>query len=666
MDNNLDIIYNRKYLVIVPSMSEDLYEGFQHSFHNTVLMKNNLDEVEKIAKFINRNNFGQLIFVDYQVEYEQLMEKLNDKHEIKFIFTKSLGGLSDKFLYNTFKNIYKLYQDKVVDSLGVLDKGLYEVLKKKKDKVKFITLDIPRKNNCRENKFKTIGVLNSDDVKTHSFYNELSAVKLVKYDTVKLYKFNKITKNFLKLFNIKYTKCTSLEDTMRDNIANLYINFTDNNILLFLESMDLGVPCIVGNNEFLDENLRSYLMVQSDDDINEIAKKIDLVQEHYDDIMQKYDCFRNEYSLRTKNLVEDFLDCDIDTLQNDEKDVLITVVVPVYNTAKYLEKALKSIINAVIDDTEILIINDGSTDNSEDIILKYQKKYPELIRYIKQENHGLGNVRNVGLKEAKGKYIASIDSDDTIDLRFFAEAMKYLREDVDVLVYDWETINEQGSYVTSAVDYIFDKKNLYEGLLYTTIMPSTCNKIIKKSLYEDLNLKFIEDKYEDLSANPFVLLTARTIKYIPKPYYKYYTRSNSIMRTNAGYSMINVIKLVNERLLQYKKYINVDIDEFKYYTFSWRIEEFIFNQLYTVKDEEMDEFIDYVINNLYDVIVSVFESKYYGEMVNKLKEDNKKYIQERNEAFKNKKLTEFIRKARKKKDYFVLTPVIIYYGDNNG
>ncbi len=667
MNNNKEIIYNQKYLVIVPAMSEELYESFQYSFNNTVLMKNNPDELEKMANFINRNNFNQLIFVDYQMEYVQLLDRLNTEHEIKFIFTKALGNLSDPFIYNTFKEIYKLYTDKVISSIAFLDNGFYQTLAKKGDNVYFICLDILRKQSKKSNLSNSIGILNSDNIKTHSYYNELSAIKLVDNTSVKLHKFNKTTKRFLKLFNIKYKKCSSLEDTMKNNLVNLYINFTENNPLIFLESMDLGIPCIVGNNEFLNDDLRKYLMVKSDDDINEIATKIATISESSSEIFKKYDLFRKQYSKKSKESIEQFLNCSIVLDKNENKDILVTIVVPVYNTEKYLEASLKSIINAVIDNMEILIINDGSTDNSERIILKYQKRYPQLIRYIKQENHGLGNVRNVGLKEARGKYIASIDSDDTIDSRFFTECMDYLNDNIDVVVYDWETITDHESYLTSAIDYIFNEGNLYEGLLYTTIMPSTCNKIIKKSLYDDLDLKFIEDKYEDLSANPFILMSAKTIKYISKPYYKYYTRTNSLMRSSAGYSMIDVIKTVEERLQKYNNYLNIDIDKFKYYTYSWRIEEFIFNQLYTIDEKELVSFIDYMTTNLYDTIVSVFDSKYYNDMLDKLSSDkNKKYIQNRNKAFKEKKLADFIKKIRKKKDYYILTPVIIYYGDNNG
>ena len=89
--------------------------------------------------------------------------------------------------------------------------------------------------------------------------------------------------------------------------------------------------------------------------------------------------------------------------------VKVSVIIPVYNVENYVAKCIDSVLSFKHKDIEILIVNDGSTDGSEEVCMQYVKKYPDLVRYIKQENHGLGNVRNVILKNAKGKYIASID-----------------------------------------------------------------------------------------------------------------------------------------------------------------------------------------------------------------------------------------------------------------
>lgn len=666
INKSLDIIYNKKYLVIVPAMSKELLESFAYSFQNTIFMNNNLDEVDFMVEFINKNNFKRLILVDYQVEYVHLLEKLKQEVKIDFIFTKSLGALTDKFIYDVFMKVYDLYKQHE-SLLGLLDKGLYEALKKREN-VKYLCLDIAKtNNNDLTYEPSEIGLLNKEEDPKHSFYNELSAIKLLDEKIAKISNPTKTTKEFLKVFNIPHKIVSNEDELLKNNAVNLYINFAANNNILFLKSMDNNVPCLLGNVEILDDypTLKEKLVLNSDDSIDEIASKIEEVISSREKICKEYEHFRKDYTKKSKESVSEFLNLKLPNHEKSTTELLMSVVVPVYNVEEYLAKSLDSIIAARIDNMEILIINDGSTDDSEKIILEYQNNYPELIRYIKQENHGLGNVRNVGLKEAKGKYIASIDSDDTINRDFFEQALKYMEDDIDIIICDWLSVTDDTKFETAALDYIFSDINRYEGLLYTTIMPSACNKIIKKSLYKELDLTFIEDKFEDLSANPFIMLRAETIKYINKPYYEYYLRSNSINRTKPGLSMIDIIKIVNERLIKYQDYINVDLEKFKYYTFSWRIEEYIINQLYTISEDEIDAYIKYITDNLKKVMIDIFNNDYYKKRIESLKTPAfKNYINKRNKAFEEGELVKFIKKARKNNNYYKLTPPIIYYGEN--
>ena len=667
-DRKLDYIYNKKYLVIVPKMSEEYYDAISYTFKNTIFMDNTIDDINYVTDYINNNNFEQLIFVDYQSEFERIFLNLNKKHTIKYIFTKSLGGLSNLFYYSIFNSIYDNYKKGKISNIGFLDYGLYTVLKNKKDDVNYIKLDIKREEKDEYSDTNSIGVLNESVNDRHSYYNELSAIKLSNKYIPHILKPYEITKKFLDTFNMEYISENSIDKVFKNNIINMYINFTDNNYLNFIKSMDLGIPCILGNSCILDDysSLHNMLVVNSDDNVNEINEKIETVISNKESIMKEYEKFRKEYSESCNKLATEFLNVEIESKQEKEEyDKLISAIVPVYNTSEYLEKSLDSIIRAIPDNSEIIIINDGSTDGSEEIINRYEKEYPELIRTIHQKNHGLGNVRNVGLKEAKGKYIASIDSDDTINSDFFSSAIEYLKNDVDIVICDWLTVTNDSKYETAAIDYVFNNINKYEGLLYTTIMPSTCNKIIKKSLFDELKLTYKEDKYEDLSTNPIIMLRAKTIKYINKPYYEYYIRSNSIMRSSAGLSMIDVIKFLDDRVYQYKEYVNVDMEEFKFYTYAWRIEEYVMNQLYSLDEKEIKKFINHINNNIRNIIIDIFSSKYYKDVLNTLKEKDRDYILKRNKAFENNKLLEFITKSRKDDNYFKLTPVIMYYGDNN-
>ncbi len=98
---------------------------------------------------------------------------------------------------------------------------------------------------------------------------------------------------------------------------------------------------------------------------------------------------------------------------------LVSIIVPVYNVEKYIEKCILSIINQTYTNLEIIIVNDGSLDHSENIIKEYISK-DNRIKYIKRENGGLGAARNTGIENATGKYIAFVDSDDWIDPEMYS------------------------------------------------------------------------------------------------------------------------------------------------------------------------------------------------------------------------------------------------------
>ena len=657
IDNEL--IYNKEYLVILPMICSNMKEQFEYSFGNVFLF-NDKKDVQKQINIIKKSNFKQVILVDYHVQYKEIINSLPEKQIYKMIFTKSLGAFSNEKNYDLFNGLIELVNDYNIKKVGFLDYNLY-VTFKNKIKCSHISLDI--KQEEKENNFdsKKIGILNNENNPMHSYYNELSALLFNKNKAV-LKSCNNVTKDFLKLFKIKYTKT---KDNYSGNLLNLYINFTDNDNIVFIKSMDKGVPCILGNNELLKgTTLEKYLSVDSDDSIDEISEKIELVEKNRKKILDEYKLFREEYTRKSKKEIVDFLDYSKDEKKDKKFDKLLTIVVPVYNVEKYLDKCLKSVINAIPNKikkkTELLIINDGSLDNSEQIIKQYLEKYKELIVYINQKNGGLGHVRNVALEKAKGKYIASIDSDDTINKKFFSTCLKDLENDVDIVIYDWLIKTDKMTYPLPAIEKnIFNYLNKYEALLYSSYMPSTCNKIFKKELFDELKIKYVEDKFEDLSANPFVLLKAETIKYYNKAYYEYYIRNNSIMRSSTGLSMITVLKEFNKRLENYKYNCSVELDLFKYYTMSWRMEEFIFNQIFDLNRKDKERFIKTLYNEFYDDALEIMDNKYYREMVNGLNDDKKKFIKERNKAFKEKDLINFY----KEKEEIKLTSLIIYFGD---
>ena len=99
---------------------------------------------------------------------------------------------------------------------------------------------------------------------------------------------------------------------------------------------------------------------------------------------------------------------------------LVSIIIPIYNVENYLEQCIISVVHQTYKNLEIVIVNDGSTDNSENIILDYLKKDNRIV-YIKKKNGGLSSARNSGLDKCKGKYVSFVDSDDTLDTKFIKE-----------------------------------------------------------------------------------------------------------------------------------------------------------------------------------------------------------------------------------------------------
>lgn len=226
-------------------------------------------------------------------------------------------------------------------------------------------------------------------------------------------------------------------------------------------------------------------------------------------------------------------------------DIYLSIIVPVYNTEKYLNRCIDSIIQAiklVKDKVEIIIINDGSKGNADEIIESYVKNFPDTIVYIKQENKGRGSTRNVGISKARGKYISFIDSDDYIDKNMYLDMLSKLKsEDADIAICDFQNIIENDKENSGRIEAknlnIEDNKF---GCFDVLILPSCCNKIISKELFN--NVKFPEHiNYEDLAIIPSIVLKAKKIVYLPNMYYKYYQNSDSIMNKEYDTENLNLI-----------------------------------------------------------------------------------------------------------------------------
>ena len=128
--------------------------------------------------------------------------------------------------------------------------------------------------------------------------------------------------------------------------------------------------------------------------------------------------------------------------------IKVSVVVPVYNTSKYLRRCLDSLVNQTLKNIEIIIVNDKSTDNSKDIIKEYENKYQNIKVIHNKINKGIGYNRNLGIEIASGKYIAFVDSDDYIDLNLYEKMYEYSEEKkLNLCVCDLKKVDEESNVI---------------------------------------------------------------------------------------------------------------------------------------------------------------------------------------------------------------------------
>ncbi len=226
--------------------------------------------------------------------------------------------------------------------------------------------------------------------------------------------------------------------------------------------------------------------------------------------------------------------------------IKISIIIPVYNAEKYLKKCIDSVINQNVESKEIILVNDGSIDNSQEIIDEYVAKYPDMIKAIKQENAGQAVARNVGIENASGEFLAFLDSDDYLEENSYQLALNKAEcDDLDIVCFDYyEIINgrkeEKQHYFLNTDDVV--RK-------YIVSETSPCNRIVKRKIFIDNNVRFLENKiYEDLATIPTLAKYTKKIGYIPDRVYDYVIRENSTMRYATYNSKIEDIFYAVEKL----------------------------------------------------------------------------------------------------------------------
>ncbi len=235
---------------------------------------------------------------------------------------------------------------------------------------------------------------------------------------------------------------------------------------------------------------------------------------------------------------------------------LISVIVPVYKSARYLRKCLKSLIYQTYPNLEIICINDGSTDNSIDILNEFMSSDSRII-VINKDNEGAAIARNIGIDRAKGDYISFIDSDDWVFLTLYSEFVGYINQaktNVDIYMFNIS------SYVKGEHDILprtlldlsewHNHKDAYTVHNFDDcIKPfshnmSVCNKIYKKSFLKDEGIKFPEGlHYEDACFCIKSCLRSKSILLNPNIFYRYRNVADGSVMSSVSPKVFDIFKI---------------------------------------------------------------------------------------------------------------------------
>lgn len=258
---------------------------------------------------------------------------------------------------------------------------------------------------------------------------------------------------------------------------------------------------------------------------------------------------------------------------------LVSVIVPVYNVEKYIKRCICSIINQSYKNLEIILVDDGSKDNSGSICDDYAKQ-DNRVKVIHKDNGGLSDARNAGIEIAKGKYLCFVDSDDYIDKEF----VQTLYDDMahfgtNISAVNLAYFDDNNKYENASnVDGNQEILNSTDAIRYLFTNDKYCNyawnKMYKAELFQGVRYPFGK-KMEDLGTTYRLFNKAGAVVYNPKPLYYYYQRSDSILHSpnpnfwNDKYDLtyqrfLDVKNIYPELMENYHFYVNTVFECYQY------------------------------------------------------------------------------------------------------
>lgn len=222
-------------------------------------------------------------------------------------------------------------------------------------------------------------------------------------------------------------------------------------------------------------------------------------------------------------------------MEMSKTNTLVSIIIPVYNAEKYIKEALDSVLKSEYKDIEIIIVNDGSTDNTMMIVNDILKQ-DSRVKVINKKNEGVSKARNEGMNQALGKYIFFMDADDTLDSILLDKAIGLLYlDEVDVWLFAYKIVDENLDYLRTVEPYREEGKistNEFKRIIMNSTYMNFCwGKFLKKKFLDENNILFIEGKKigEDVLFQLELINKNPTMMYKKFPIVNYRQQDNSVM-----------------------------------------------------------------------------------------------------------------------------------------
>lgn len=276
-----------------------------------------------------------------------------------------------------------------------------------------------------------------------------------------------------------------------------------------------------------------------------------------------------------------------------KQNKVVSIIIPVYNNEEYLEKCIDSILNQSYTNLEVLLLDDGSKDNSYTIMKEYEKKYPKVIKIFKNKaNMGVSKTRNKALDIASGDYVLFVDSDDYIDTNYIETLISNIGNN-DIIISGYKRVNSQGKILFEQIP----KETEWDKYKYVFV----AGKMYKNSFLKKYNRKFIGLKIaEDVNFYMQSASLTNKITVISYAGYNYVTSDSSVMlKSNKKDNIVlNIVKPINQYIIDNK------IEKFKN---NQELKRLMFFYLKTVIYFLLDKRKDVTVNEFYNESIEAME-----------------------------------------------------------